>query len=398
MRVGLLGMARTPFGRFGGALRSVTLPQLGTIAVEAAIRDAAISADDIDDVVLGINFPGSARSIARQVALRSGIPADRSATSVDRACCSALAAIRVASSALRLGETGVAVAGGVENLSRTPFFLEDLRFGHRLGDVTLTDHLVISCPHTGVPRAVQASDEAQVFGIGRREQDAWALRSQQRYAAARAAGFFDRELAPVDLEVDGRPVTLAEDECPRPGTSLEALSRLRTVYGSGTVTAGNAPDLSTGATAVVLASEDWLDRHPDVPPLAWFSGWTAVSGEPQKIASMPAVAAQLALRRAEVSLEDIDAIEINEAFAAVPLVTSLVLADGDRATAEKLRERTNINGGSIAIGHPTGATAARLVMTIVSQLRLGGGGTGLVTICGGIGEAEAVVVAVPAPA
>jgi acetyl-CoA C-acetyltransferase len=357
----------------------------------AALRRSGIGPERVEEVAIGVNFPGSDRSIARQVQLRAGIPDDRVAYTVDRACCSSLTAINAASKSIRSGEVAVAVAGGVENLSRVPYFLEAARFGQRLGDIVLADQLVVSCPYSGVPRAVQASTEAAAHGIGRREQDEWACRSQERYASALARGFFDEEIEAVSAtDDDGRSVSLDHDEVPRPGTTMEALERLPTVYGSETVTAGNAPDLSSGSTALVLLGGGAISGAS----LATIVGWSAAAGDPQHIASMPAIAGQLALKQAGLSLEDVDVIEINEAFAAVPLVSTLVLASGDMAEATSLRARTNVNGGAVAIGHPTGATAARLVMTAITELRARGGGIGLVCICGGIGEAEAIVVRV----
>ena len=381
----IVGVARTPFGKFGGALRSASLPELGSHAARAALDRAGVPAADVDELALGVNFPGSDRSIARQVALRAGIPEDRNAYTVDRACCSSLAAIGLATRSVRAGEAGVAVAGGAENLSKVPYFLEDLRWGHSLGRIELVDQLVISCPHTGVPRAVQASTEAAQHGIGRAEQDEWALRSQQRAAAAIASGLFVEEIAPIDgVEVD---------ESPRPGTTLDALARLATVNGSDTVTAGNAPGLSTGATSVVLMSAEEAARR-GATRVATVVATAMVSGPPQNVASIPAIAARRVLEKAGLALSDVDLIEINEAFAAVPLVTTLVLAGGDQDEAERLRARTNVNGGAVALGHPTGATGARLVMTIALELARRGGGLGLVAICGGIGEGEAALIRV----
>jgi acetyl-CoA C-acetyltransferase len=393
--VAIVGAARTPFGKFGGALRTLSLPDLGSRAAVAALARAAIGADEVDELALGVNFPGSDRSIARQVALRAGIPEDRNAYTVDRACCSSLTAIGKAFRSVAAGEARIALAGGAENLSRVPYFLEDLRWGHSLGTIELVDQLVISCPHTGVPRAVQAAVEAAEHGIGREEQDEWALRSQQRCADAVANGRFDPEIVAVDVTPPGGGAVqqVDVDESPRPQTTLDALSRLATVNGSTTVTAGNAPGLSTGATSVVLMPAAEAARR-SMPLLATIVATTMVSGPPQKVASIPAVAAQRVLERAGVSLDDVALIEINEAFAAVPLVSTLVLAGGDARAAERLREKTNVNGGAVAIGHPTGATGARLVMTLAFELARRGGGLGLVTICGGIGEGEAVLIRV----
>lgn len=391
----VLGYARTPFGRFGGALCTLTLPELGAHAVSAAMKRSGVSSSQVDEVAFGVNFPGGDRSVARQVQLSAGIPDDKVSYTIDRACCSSLSAVNQASRSLRLGDAEVAVGGGVENLSRVPYFIEAARFGKRLGDIVLTDQLVISCPYSGVPRAVQASNEAAEYGIGRSEQDAWAHRSQQAYARALARGFFDDEVAPMSVtDGAGGSVVLLTDEPPRPDSTIEALGRLRTVNGSSTVTAGNAPDLSSGATAIVLSGRR---VNADQDCVVLLEGWSMTSGDPQRIASMPAKAAQQALKRTGLSLDDVDVLEINEAFAAVPLVSTLVLAGGDASIAERLRNRTNINGGAVAIGHPTGATGARLVMTTIAELRRRGGGTGLVSICGGIGEAEAVIVRVDAP-
>jgi acetyl-CoA C-acetyltransferase len=386
----IIGVARTPFTKFGGSLASRSIPSLAKEAIGAALARSGVAPAEVDEVALGVNLPGSDRSLARQALLEAGIPAERVAYTVDRACCSSLAAITLASRSIRLGEATLAVAGGAENMSRVPYFLEGLRFGERLGDVVLKDQLVISCPYTGVPRAQQAADEAASFGIGRTEQDEFAARSQHLYAAASARGDFADEITEVALD-HGR--VLREDEGPRGDTTVDALSRLPTVNGSSTVTAGNAPGLSTGASALVLTTRAAAERR-GAEPLATVVATAMASGHPAKIASIPAVSARLALARAGLGLDDMDVIEINEAFAAVPLVATQVLGDGDPKAVDGLRERLNLNGGAIAIGHPTGATAGRLVMTAALALRRRGGGHGLVTICGGIGEAEAAIVRV----
>ncbi|MDO9409022.1 thiolase family protein [Patulibacter sp.] len=390
--------ARTPFGRFGGPMSGFRLPQLGSVAAREALRRAAIEAGDVDEVIVGVNLPGSDRSIARQLALQTDVPDDRVAYSVDRACCSSLTAISLGVRALRSGDVATVVAGGVENLSRVPYFLEDMRWGKRLGHVELVDQLVISCPHTGVPRAVQAGEEALLHDVSREEQDAWAFRSQTRAAAAIERGAFDAEIIAIEAgDVPGEADGVAVDESPRPSVTMAGLAKLRTVYGSPTVTAGTAPGLSTGAAFTVLVTAADADRR-GLRPLAAMLGTARVSAAPAQIASVPATAIRLALADAGKTLDDVDLIEINEAFAAVPLVSTLLLGDRDPTTVDRLRAMTNVNGGSIALGHPTGATGARLVMTMAHELRRRGGGIGVVGICGGIGEAESVVIEVVAGA
>jgi len=397
----IVSSARTPFGSFGGALRDLTLPQLGGPVFHEAVRRAGIAPADVEEVAVGVNLPGADRSIARQVLIEAGIPPERVAYTVDRACCSSLAAVSLSARAIRVGDASITLAGGTENMSKVPYFLTEQRWGARLGDVTLKDQLVIACPMTGKPRAVQAGEEAVEYGVTREEQDAWAARSHANYFAAHEAGRFDAELLPVEIpQRKGDPIVLAADESPRAGTTVEKLAKLPLIYGSPTVTAGNAPGLSTGATAIVLMNRTEATRR-GIAPLATVVATAMASGHPDRIASIPAESARLALAKAGLTYDDIDLIEINEAFAAVPLVTTLRMAEGDRARAEALRERTNVNGGAIALGHPTGATGARLVLTLVNELRrrrAADGATrpyhGIATLCGGIGEAEAVLVRV----
>jgi acetyl-CoA C-acetyltransferase len=392
----VVGAVRTAFGNFGGTLKDFTLPDLGGRVVEEALRRADIAADAVEEVALGVNLPGSDRSIARQAALRAGIPDTTPAYTVDRACCSSLAALNMVSRSLRLGDTKVAVCGGTENMSLVPYFVHDARWGKRLGDIVLKDQLIISCPYSGKPRALQAGEEAMEYNIGREEQDRWALRSHQRVMAAQEAGFFEAEIMPIEVpQRKGPPIVFDKDEAVRPGTSLEKLARLRTIYDSPTVTPGNAPGLSTGASAMVLTTKEEAARR-GIEPLATVKAWAMAAGHPDRIASIPATAAQKALDQVGMTVEEMDLIEINEAFAAMPLVATHILGGGDPVKIAAIREKTNVNGGAIAIGHPTGATAARLAMTIIYALRNRGGGWGLAAICGGIGQGEAVIVRVDA--
>ncbi|MEO7371032.1 MAG: thiolase family protein, partial [Ilumatobacteraceae bacterium] len=291
------------------------------------------------------------------------------------------------------GDADIAVAGGGENLSRVPYFVNSLRFGNRLGDVVLEDQLVISCPYTGVPRAVQAADEAAEHGIVRSGQDEWALRSHERASAAQRSGFLDQEIASVVVESAHGHVVVERDESIRSDSTIGKLSALPTVNGSSSVTAGNAPGLSTGSAFAVLCRSGYA-RDRSLASLATIIASVQVAGHPANIASIPAKAVMAALARTGLALDDIDLFEINEAFAAVPLVTTLLLAEGDAGRTNKLRERTNVNGGAVALGHPTGATGVRMLMSAAAELRRRGGGRAVVAMCGGVGEGEALVIEV----
>jgi acetyl-CoA C-acetyltransferase len=399
--VAVISAVRSPFGKFGGALKDFTLPKVGGLVFAEAIRRAGIEPGDVEEVATGVNLPGADRSIARQVLIEAGVPTNRVAYTVDRACCSSLAAVNMASRSIRLGEVGVALAGGTENMSKVPYFLTDFRWGHRLGDVQLKDQLIIADPMTGKPRAVQAGDEALEYGVAREEQDRWALRSHELYFKAKAACYFKDEVMAIEVPQDrGETIQLSEDESPRADVSLEKLAKLPTIYGSSTVTAGNAPGLNTGSSALVLMSVDEAERRGK-KPLATLMAWAMASGHPDKLASIPAESARLSLQKAGLTIDDMDLIEINEAFAAMPLVSTLIMGGRDPKKTEEIRARTNVNGGAIAIGHPTGATGARLIMALVYELRRRRAASGesrpfygIATICGGIGEGEAVIVKV----
>ena len=399
----VISAVRSPFGKFGGALKDFSLPELGGQVMAEAIRRAGVEPADVEEVATGVNLPGGDRSIARQVLIASGIPANRVAYTVDRACCSSIAAVNMGSRSIRLGESKVVLAGGVENMSKVPYFLNDLRWGKRLGDVTLKDQLIIACPMTGKPRALQAGEEAVEFNVTREEQDAWALRSHQNYFKAKEAGYFQEEIVSIEVaQRRGDPIIVADDESPRADSSLEKLAKLKTIYGSPTVTPGNAPGLSTGSSAMLLMSGEEAKKR-GTKPLARLMAWAMASGHPDKLASIPAEGARLALDKAGMTVDDIDLIEINEAFAAMPLVSTLILGGRDKDKIEAIRAKTNVNGGAIALGHPTGATGARLIITLIHELGRRRKASaenrpfyGLVTICGGIGEAESVIVKVDA--
>lgn len=392
----IVAAARTPFDKFGGQMKDVDNYELGAVVFKEVLKRANIDGKDVDEVYLGINMPTQNRSLARQAAIKAGIPDTVNATTLDRACCSSMVAIAMGYRAIALGEAEVSVCGGAENLSKVPYFLDQMRWGTKIGPVTLTDIVQVACPMTGKPRAVQAGEGALKYGVSREEQDEWALRSHQLYMKAYEAGKFKEEIMPYEIpQKKGDPIVLDKDQSVRPDTSLEKLAKLKTVYNSLTVTAGNAPGLNTGAAAVVLMSKEEADKR-GIKPLATIIGHAQASDHPDGIVYTPGFAAKKALEKANLTIDDIDVVEINEAFAAMPLVSTIVLGDNDPEKTEKIRAKTNVNGGAIAIGHPTGASGARLVMTMAFELKRRGGGLGLATICGGVGEAECFIIKVEA--
>jgi acetyl-CoA C-acetyltransferase len=398
-RVVILSAARTPFGRFGGAFRDLSPVELGAVAVREAVARCGVPAGWIEHAILG-NCMGAAtlgQVPGRQVALKAGLAAETNVTDVNTACTSALVAVEIAFDLIRHGQARVCVAGGFESMSQVPYTLPGARFGYRLGHGEVVDALTsaLTCPITDVHMGIYASRAALARDIGREDQDRWALRSQQRYEAGRAAGFFDAEIVPVVVAGKKGDISIAADEQPRPDTTYEKLAALPPAFErEGTVTAGNAPGLNDGAAAVVLAAAD-VARELGVQPLARIVATGRASAPPEAINTVPALAARAALEAAGLppsgigglDTADIDLWEINEAFAAVTL-TSIAELGIDA-------ERVNVHGGSVAIGHPVGATGARILMTLAYELRGRGGsdgGLGLATICGAGSNGCAVIL------
>lgn len=387
-------IARTPFGRFNGALRSRSGPQLGAAVIDAVLERARPPEGAVDAVYMGVGMIGSATlTPARQAVLLSRLPNETPSLAVDRACCSGMTAVGLAFKDIRAGAAETVLCGGFESLSRTPLLLPRAR-DRALGEVVLDDPLLLRGPVVDAPIAAYTSDEALKHGIDRAAQDAWAVESHRRYFAADAQGYFGFERLPVEVADDrGNTVVVDKDESPRRDTSVERLATLKTVHGAKTITAGNAPGLNDGAAAlVVLAARK--ARALGLPVLARIRGYAQVSEGPTAGSYTPAIAIARLLGRHGLTPAQLDLIEINEAFAATVLVSTLRLAERDAAAAERLRTRTNPHGGAVAIGHPLGASGARLVMTLVNGLRRRGGGTGVAAICGGFGQGDAVLVEV----
>lgn len=387
-------LGRTPFGRFQGALAGYDPVGLGALALDEMLARAGLPGEAIDQVAVGsAMLGGGALTVARQMILNSRLPSATPSLGIDRACCSGMSAIAIAAAQVWSGAAGLVLAGGVECLSRTPRLLA--RNAPLTGDLAAEDPLLLKAP-VGDSIASYTSQEAIKVGIGREEQDAWALQSHQRYAEAEGRGFFAFERFPVPARPAARAGSagvVGQDEGPRADSSLAALAKLPTVRGSATVTAGNAPGLNDGAAFVLLGSEE-AGRAHGLEPLARLTGTIAVAEGPTSGTRTPAMAILRLLDRLGIGLDDVSVIEINEAFAATPLVSTLALAGSDAGRARSLRDRTNPNGGAVALGHPLGASGARIVMTAIAELIRRGGGIGVAAICGGFGQGEAIMVEV----
>lgn len=387
-------VARTPFGRFNGVLKEIDAPELCARTIDAVLARAGLPAGHVDAAYIGIGMLASATlTPARQAVLRSGLPENTPSLTLDRACCSGMSAIGLAFKDLLLGEATAVICGGADSLSRTPLLWPRQR-ERLIGTCTVDDPLLMRTPTVRDPIPVYTSEEALRVGIDREAQDAWALGSHRRYFAAEESGYFDFERIEVETaDAKGRTCQVAHDESPRSDTSLEKLARLGTVYGSQTITPGNAPGLNDGAAFVLLTTRTLADEH-GLPVLARVLDYVQVADGPTSGSYTPAIGIGKLLERRSLAPNALDLIEINEAYAATPLVSTLRLADGDAKKAQRLRERTNIHGGAVAIGHPLGASGARVTMTLINGLRRRGGGLGAAAICGGFGQGDALLLEV----
>ncbi|MEW6308777.1 MAG: acetyl-CoA C-acetyltransferase [Bacillota bacterium] len=387
----IVSAVRTPFGVFGGGLKDVPAVELGAITIREAVGRVRLDPASIDNVIMGMVVQAGAGQIpSRQASVKAGLPVAVPSDTVNKVCASSLRAVNLADSLIRAGDAQVVVAGGMENMSQVPYLLPRARWGYRLNDGTVVDALVrdgLWCAFHDCHMGVHGSTVAAEFGVSREAQDQWALRSHQRALAAKAAGRFNDELIPVEVpQRKGPAVVVSEDEGPRADTSLEKLAKLPPVFSKdGSITAGNAPGINDGAAAIVVMSRVRA-RDLGLEPLATIVSQGMVSAEPPYLATVPALSAGKALTRAGLNATDLARIEVNEAFAAVAL-TSIKLGGWDA-------ERVNVNGGAVAIGHPIGASGARILMTLIYELRRAGGGYGVAAICSGGGQGEATIVKV----
>lgn len=389
---------RTPFSKFGGVLKEIHSTDLGVIVIKESLRRARLKGEDLDELYYGMCDQAEAALYdnvnARQALLRAGLPNTLVSLTIDRACCSSLCAVQLGRRAILLGEADTCMAVGAENMSNTPLLMNGHRWGSGMKPLVVQDYLNPITYREYAPLGKDAGEIAMEYGISREEQDAWAVASHKKWAQADKDGHFNDELVPIEIpQKKGAPFVFKKDELPRPDTTLEALSKLKTIYGSPTVTAGNAPGLDAGATALIIMRRSKADAL-GIKPLATIVSMASGASVPRRMAELPGFVIKKALERASLSIDNMKVIEINEAFAAVTLVSTKILADRDEQKWRSLLTITNPNGGAIAIGHPVGASGGRILMTMMYELSRRGGGYGVAGICGGLAQGDAVIIKV----
>ena len=381
-RAVIVSAVRTPFGRLGGGLVDHEATELGAIAIRAALERAGVEDGEVDYAIMGQVLQGGAgQAPARQATIGAGLPIELPSDTINKVCASSIRAVEIADQMIRAGDVEVVVAGGMESMSNAPYVLKKARFGYRLGDGTLIDLMT----HDGLTSSFdnrhmveQASFVSRELGISREEQDEWALRSHERAVSAIDEGRFESEIVAVG--------ELAVDEGPRRDTSIEKLARLKPVFDpEGTTTAGNAPGVNDGAAALVVTSDEFARRR-GLEVLATIVAQGYVADEFAYLARTPAKAGAIALEKAGKTIDDVERVELNEAFSSVVLNSTKLLGAAP--------EKVNVNGGAVALGHPIGASGARILGTMVHELRRNGGGLGLAAICSGGGQGDAILLEV----
>ena len=384
----ILSAVRTPIGKFGGALASQTAADMGTVAARAALERAGVAGEQVQETIFGnARQAGGGPNVARQISIRSGVPKEVPAYTVNMACASGMKSMALGFEQIAQGNLDCVLAGGTESMSRLPYYLDGARWGLRLGHQELVDGMYrdgFFCPMAKMVMGETAEVLAEQYKISREEQDEFALRSQQRAQAALEACRFQNEIAPVVIEGKKGATTFAKDEHPFLGATLEKMAKLQPVFSkTGTITAGNSSGITDGAAAVVLASEDFAKKN-NLQPLARIMAWTQAGVDPRTMGIGPVPAVRLLEQRHGAKLQEFDVIELNEAFAAQVIACDRELhMDG---------EKLNVNGGAIALGHPIGCTGARIVATLLHEMRRRKSRRGLATLCvsGGMGMAMAV--------
>jgi acetyl-CoA C-acetyltransferase len=386
----ILGTARTPFGKMGGGLSSLDATDLGGKAITSALERSEVDPEQVQAVVYGQVLQGGQGQIpSRQAQIKAGIPREVPSETINKVCASGMRAIGLADQAIRAGDVEVAVTGGMESMSQAPYLLPGARFGFRMGDVQAIDSMThdgLTNPFTHKQMINEASEVSNELEITRADMDRFAARSHQLAAKATDEGLLAEEIVSVTVKKKKDEVEVAADEAIRPDTTVEVLAKLRPVGGDdATHTAGNAPGVNDGAGAVVVASDEWASKEGRTP-IARVLSYGTVADDFAYLARTPAKAAQQALDKIGKSADDVDLWEINEAFASVAINSMRMLGIDE--------DKVNVNGGAIALGHPIGASGARIVGALVHELRRRGGGLGCAAICSGGGQGDAIIVEV----
>ncbi|CAH0164118.1 Acetyl-CoA acetyltransferase [Peribacillus frigoritolerans] len=388
----IISGVRTPFGKFGGGLSSLTASQLGGIAIKEALVRAGIEGSQVDEVIMGnVLQAGQGQIPSRQAARHAGLPWEVKTETINKVCASGLRSVTLADQIIRLGEEEIIVAGGMESMSNAPYILPKARWGLRMGDGELKDTMIsdgLSCSFTGVHMGTYGNSTAEDLEITREEQDNWAYESHQKAIKAIDGGILAEEIISVQVPVrKGEPITIEHDEAPRKDTSAGKLAKLGPAFNNeGTITAGNAPGVNDGAGALVLMSEERAEKEGKTP-FAYILAHAEVAVEAKDFPKTPGLVINDLLKKTGKSIEEIDLFEVNEAFAAV------ALASGKIANIEP--GKVNVNGGAVALGHPIGASGARIIITLMHELKRRGGGLGIAAICSGGGQGDAILIEVP---
>ncbi|GIN97591.1 acetyl-CoA acetyltransferase [Siminovitchia terrae] len=391
-RTAILEGARTPFGKFGSSLSSLTASDLGGIAVKEALVRSEVRPEEVQEVILGTVLQGGQGQIpSRQAVRKAEIPWEVKTETVNKVCASGMRAVTLADQIIRAGDEEVIVAGGMESMSNAPYILPKARWGYKMGDASVIDLMIhdgLTCSFSGVHMGTYGNNSALRYEVTREAQDNWALRSHELAIQARDKGVFAEEIIPVKIpQRKGDPLVVDQDEGPRSDTSIKKLAQLKPAFGpDGTITAGNAPGVNDGSAALVLMSEERAN-HEGRNPLGFIVGHAEVAVEAKDFPETPGLVINELLKKCGKTAEEIDLFEINEAFAAVALVSSKI--------AGLDPQRVNVNGGAVALGHPIGASGARIILTLAYELRRRGGGIGIASICSGGGQGDAVMIEVP---
>ncbi|MCB5935144.1 MULTISPECIES: acetyl-CoA C-acetyltransferase [Bacillaceae] len=388
----ILEGARTPFGKLNGSLSGLSATELGGVAIKGALERANVQPEEVEHVLLGTVLQGGQGQLpSRQAARNANIPWQTSTETINKVCASGMRSVALADLLIRAGEKETIVAGGMESMSNAPYILPKARTGYRMGHGQLIDLMIydgLTCSFTGVHMGTYGNSTAEELGLTREAQDQWALRSHERACAAIESGTLQEEIVPVEIvQRKGQPIVVSTDEAPRKDTSLEKLANLKPAFDkNGTITAGNAPGVNDGACALVLMSEEKAEKQGK-KPLAKILANATVAVEAKDFPKTPGLVINLLLEKVGKTAKDIDLFEINEAFSAVTLASAQI--------AGLDLEKVNVNGGAVALGHPIGASGARIILTLAYELRRRGGGLGIAAICSGGGQGDAILIEVP---